>query len=131
LAALELIDYEPTLDYNAIPMTVMEQYRARWVQEAAERAAAAIEHGEEPEERFAPVNDEGEAFEMGTPDEEIGAAISVASVTDAKFDALAAHASQIGDSTWMKMGREEFARVMRTEWLRAGAQSAGTRRHGG
>ena len=33
LAALELIDYEPTLYYNAIPDSVMAIYRARWEEE--------------------------------------------------------------------------------------------------
>ena len=40
---------------------------------------------------------------MGTPDDEIGAAIDVSSATDAKYDALAAHHSQVGESFWMKM----------------------------
>src|SRR5665213_3435057 len=31
--------------------------------------------------------------------------------------ALEAHVSQIGDSFWMKMGRERFIETMRTEWF--------------
>jgi LmbE family N-acetylglucosaminyl deacetylase len=54
---------------------------------------------------------------MGTPDDEISAAIDVSSVTDAKFDALAAHKSQTDNSFWMKMGREQFGAVMGTEWF--------------
>jgi LmbE family N-acetylglucosaminyl deacetylase len=54
---------------------------------------------------------------MGTPDDEISAAIDISEVTDAKFDALAAHHSQIADSFWMKMGREQFKQVMSTEWF--------------
>ena len=54
---------------------------------------------------------------MGTPDDQIGAAIDVSGFTDAKFDALAAHHSQISDSFWMKMGREQFNQVMRTEYF--------------
>ena len=117
LAAIELLDYEPTLYYNAIPISVMERYRARWAQEAEERAAAALERGEVPEERFAPVNEEDEPFEMGTPDDQIGAAIDISAFTDYKFDALAAHHSQIADSFWMKMGREQFRAAMSTEWF--------------
>ena len=58
-----------------------------------------------------------EEFEMGTPDDQISATIDVSAVTGAKFDALEAHASQMGDSFWMKMGRERFIEVMRTEWF--------------
>jgi LmbE family N-acetylglucosaminyl deacetylase len=54
---------------------------------------------------------------MGTPDELIDVAVDVSSVNDAKYDALAAHHSQIADSFWMKMGREQFKEVMRTEWF--------------
>ena len=117
LAALELLDYEPTLYYNAIPMSIMERYRARWAQEAEERAAAALARGEEPEERQLPVDEDDEPFEMGTPDDRIGAAVDVSTATDAKFDALAAHHSQIAESFWMKMGREQFKETMTTEWF--------------
>jgi LmbE family N-acetylglucosaminyl deacetylase len=47
----------------------------------------------------------------------IGAVIDVGHVTDAKYDALAAHASQIGDSFWMKMSKDEFKLAMGTEWF--------------
>jgi LmbE family N-acetylglucosaminyl deacetylase len=60
---------------------------------------------------------EEERFEMGTPDDEIGAAIDVSSATDAKYDALAAHHSQVGESFWMKMNRDEFRQAMGTEWF--------------
>jgi LmbE family N-acetylglucosaminyl deacetylase len=114
MAAMKLIDYEPTLYFNAIPDTVMVLWRARWEQEDRERAEADAAKGlvREPE-----VTDEGEDIPMGTPDDEIGAAIDVSSVTDAKFDALAAHKSQTDNSFWMKMGREQFGAVMGTEWF--------------
>jgi LmbE family N-acetylglucosaminyl deacetylase len=112
LAAIELLDYEPTLYYNAIPMTVMKRYRERWEKEAEERAAEARARGEEPEERTPPVDDDGEPFEMGTPDDQIGATINVRDFTDEKYDALAAHHSQIADSFWMKMTKDEFREAM-------------------
>jgi LmbE family N-acetylglucosaminyl deacetylase len=116
LAALELIDYEPTLYYNAIPDSVMEFMGARWEEEnrrqAEEDAAKGIVR--EPE---GPPMFEGQPLKMGTPDELIGAAIDVSSVTDAKYDALAAHASQMGDSFWLKMTKEEFNVAMGTEWF--------------
>jgi hypothetical protein len=41
----------------------------------------------------------------------------VSSATDAKYDALAAHHSQVGESFWMKMTRDEFRKAMGTEWF--------------
>lgn len=112
LAAIAMLDYEPTLYFNAIPNTVMELYRARWEQEERERAEADAAKGivRQPEPDQEPID-------MGTPDELIGAVIDVSGVTNAKFDALAAHHSQIADSFWMKMGREQFRQVMRNEWF--------------
>ena len=115
LAALELIDYEPTLYFNAIPNSVFAVWRQRWEQEDREKAEADAAKGivREPEVR----NPEEEEIEMGTPDDEIDATIDVGRVNGAKFDALEAHESQIADSFWMKMGREQFMEVMRTEWF--------------
>jgi LmbE family N-acetylglucosaminyl deacetylase len=114
LAAIKLLDYEPTLYYNAIPDSVMVRFRERWEQEDRERKAADAAKGivREPD----PPNEQ-EEIPMGTPDADISAAIDISDVTDAKFDALAAHQSQIADSFWMKMGREQFKQVMSTEWF--------------
>jgi LmbE family N-acetylglucosaminyl deacetylase len=92
----------------------MERFRERWQQEERERSEADAAKGivREPD----PPNEE-EEIPMGTPDEKIDAAIDISAVTDAKFDALAAHHSQIADSFWMKMGREQFKEVMKTEWF--------------
>jgi LmbE family N-acetylglucosaminyl deacetylase len=115
LAALELLDYEPTLYFNAIPNSIMAIMGARWEQAERERAAADAEKGivRAPE----PEDPDDERVEMGTPDELIDAVIDVSAVNDAKYEALAAHHSQIADSFWMKMGREEFKKQMRTEWF--------------
>ena len=115
LAALKMIDYEPTLYFNAIPDSVMVLWRERWEQEDRERAEADAAKGivREPD---VPDLDE-EEFEMGTPDDQISATIDISAVNGAKFDALEAHVSQIGDSFWMKMGRERFIETMRTEWF--------------
>ncbi|HTB08686.1 MAG TPA: PIG-L family deacetylase [Acidimicrobiales bacterium] len=112
MSALELIDYEPTLYFNAIPSSVMLIMRARWEEEGRLEREAELARGVVRE----PDPDPEEEFEMGTPDDEISATIDVTSVTDAKYDALAAHASQLDDSFWLKMGRDEFRRVMGTEW---------------
>jgi LmbE family N-acetylglucosaminyl deacetylase len=115
MSALSLIDYEPTLYFNAVPNSVMAIMRERWDREDREQreadAAKGIERAPEPE------LSEEDRIEMGTPDDEIGAAIDVSSTTDAKYDALAAHHSQVGESFWMKMSREEFKQAMGTEWF--------------
>ena len=115
MAALELIDYEPTVYFNAIPNSVMALMRERWAREERERAEADAARGVERARE--PDDEPEEPFEMGTPDELIDAAIDVSAVNDAKFDALAAHHSQIAESFWMKMGREQFKEAMRTEWF--------------
>ncbi len=113
LAALELIDYEPTLYYNAIPDSVMAIYRARWGEEdrlkREEDEKKGIVRAPEPEPE--------EPLNMGTPDDKIGARVDVSTTNSRKFDALAAHASQISDSFWMKMGKEQFMEVMVNEWF--------------
>lgn len=115
-AALRLIDYEPTLYYNAIPDSVMDLMRARWAEEDRRRAEEDVAQGivREPE---GPPTIDGEPLHMGTPDDRIGATIDVRGVSDAKYDALAAHASQMGGSFWMKMSKEEFQHAMGTEWF--------------
>jgi LmbE family N-acetylglucosaminyl deacetylase len=115
VSALSLIDYEPTLYYNAIPNSVFAIMRERWEREEREQREADAAKGiERPPEREM---SEEDIIEMGTPDDQIGAAIDVSSVTDAKYDALAAHHSQIAESFWMKMSREEFKKAMGTEWF--------------
>jgi LmbE family N-acetylglucosaminyl deacetylase len=111
LAALEMIDFEPTLYYNAIPDSVFEEMRKRWEEEDESRreegkTSTALEEVEEEISE-----------QMSTPDELISAAVDIASVNSVKFDALAAHASQIADSFWMKMGREAFCETNKTEWF--------------
>lgn len=115
LAALALLDYEPTLYFNAIPNSVMAIMRERWEQEEREQIAADAAKGivRPPE----PAESDEERVEMGTPDELIDVAVDVSAANDAKYDALAAHHSQIGESFWMKMGREQFKDAMRTEWF--------------
>ena len=125
LAAIALLDYQPTLYFNAIPESVMARWRERWEAEERARAEALRERGVEPEPEAPDVGADGEEIELGTPDEEIDAVVDVSSVTDAKYDALAAHASQIADSFWMKMTREEFRAVMGREWFVRAANPLG------
>ena len=113
LAALKLIDYEPTLYFNAIPNSIMARFRERFEQADRERKEENAAKGiVEPEE-----SSEQEEIDIGTPDELIGASIDVSDVTDAKYDALAAHQSQMADAFWLKMDRQEFKMVMGREWF--------------
>jgi LmbE family N-acetylglucosaminyl deacetylase len=112
MAAIERLDYLPTVYFNAIPNSVMEIFRARWAEEDRAEREAAAERGEEP----APESGADE-MDLGTPDELIDASIDVSSATNAKRAALAAHASQLADSFWMKMDPEEFRAAMGREWF--------------
>lgn len=97
LAALEGLSYEPTLYFNAIPSSVFAEWRRR-----------RREAGEDIPEEGGP--------DFSTPDDLIDAFIDVSSTAERKFDALCAHASQIGeDSFWMQMGKERFVATMTTE----------------
>ena len=125
LAAIELLDYQPTLYFNAVPDSVMATWRARWAEEDRLKREADLAAGRAPEPEFEPADEAGDEITMGTPDDQIDVAVDVRAVADAKFDALAAHASQIGDSFWMKMGRERFREEMRFEWFVRAANPLG------
>jgi LmbE family N-acetylglucosaminyl deacetylase len=109
LRALEMIDDGPTLYYNAVPNSIMDQMRARWAEEAR-RQAEAEGRADEPDP-------DDDAIDLGTPDDQIGATIDVSGAVAAKRAALAAHASQIAESFWLRMSEEEFARAMGYEWF--------------
>ncbi len=111
-AMLELIDYEPTLVYNAIPSSVMAMFRERWAAEDARRRDEALARGEEPE----PASEDDDR-DLSTPDELVDYFVDVSAVTSRKRAALLAHASQLGDSFFVTMSEEEFAMAMGTEWF--------------
>ncbi len=117
MAAVAQLDYEPTVYFNAIPESIMATWRERWEREEREKIEADAERGIVREPDPVDLSVDGEEIELGTPDDQIDAAIDVSAVTDAKYDALGAHESQLADSFWMKMTREEFAAVMGTEWF--------------
>ena len=118
VAALSMLDYEPTLYFNAVPLSVMGEMRKRWAEEERERATRDGSPTPTGEESGEESDDEGDdEVEIGTADDLIDAAITITSVNGAKFDALAAHHSQIAGSFWMKMGREKFVETMTTEWF--------------
>ncbi|OYV64950.1 MAG: hypothetical protein B7X07_04820 [Actinobacteria bacterium 21-64-8] len=117
LAAIALLDYEPTLYFNAVPESIMVTWRARWAEEERLQREADLAAGRAVEEEAELLTEEGEPLNMATPDDEVSVRVDVRAVADAKFDALAAHASQISESFWMKMGRERFRDEMRYEWF--------------
>ncbi len=111
-AMLELIDYEPTLVYNAIPSSVMAMFQERWAAEDARRREEALARGEEPE----PMS-EDEDRDLSTPDELVDIAVDVSAVSHLKRAALLAHASQLGDSFFGSMSEDEFRAAMGREWF--------------
>ncbi|MGH9020568.1 MAG: PIG-L family deacetylase [Acidimicrobiales bacterium] len=117
LAAIEQLDYRPTLYFNAIPETVMARWRERWEREERERREADAARGVVREPEPEDVGADGEEIEFGTPDDQIDVAVDVSSVASAKHAALAAHASQLSDSFWMKMTPDEFKVAMGHEWF--------------
>jgi LmbE family N-acetylglucosaminyl deacetylase len=93
--------------------------KARWEEEDRLKREEELANGIDRAPDVGPLDDAGNEIDMGTPDDEIGAAIDVSAVTDFKYDALAAHASQISpDTGWMAMSREEFREVMATEFFK-------------
>ena len=116
MRALELLDYEPTLYFNAIPSSIMDARREQWAEEDRRKRAEEEAQGIFREPDKGPVDEHGNEIDMGTPDDQIGAVIDVTEAIDAKYDALSAHASQISpDSFWMKISREEFREMMGRE----------------
>ncbi len=114
LEAIRHLDYEPTLYFNAIPQSVMRIYEARWAEEDARRRETDAQRGivREPDPA-----DEAEDIDMATPDDAIDVEVDVSSAAGAKYDALAAHESQIGDSMWIRQGRDAFIEWGKREWF--------------
>jgi LmbE family N-acetylglucosaminyl deacetylase len=100
-AALEAAGLTSSLFYPAIPTSAFKRFREVLAEADVEGPGSDDEGGGPP----------------GTPDEKIDVVIDVTSAVDAKFDALAAHASQTESSFFLKMGRERFREFFRTEWF--------------
>ena len=58
---------------------------------------------------------DAEGFPPGTPDEDVTTVIDATAYAGAKYDALAAHASQSDGAFFLAMGRDAFARIMGVE----------------
>jgi LmbE family N-acetylglucosaminyl deacetylase len=97
VAALANTNVVDKLYYPAIPASALPRL-----------AELLAEHGLE-------VPEELDDAPFGTPDEQISAVIDVSTVTEHKYDSLAAHASQSDNIFFLSMGREVFGAVFREE----------------
>ncbi len=82
--------------------------------------AAAREAGMLPadDDLFDPDGPMDDGNPMGTPESEITMAIDVRAFVDVKRAALAAHSSQVSDTSWfLEMPPEAFAEAFGTEWF--------------
>jgi LmbE family N-acetylglucosaminyl deacetylase len=103
LAAIEASGLAPSLYYSAIPRSAFRRFRELLIEADIEVDWATSDSDEDPP--------------FGTPDDLIGAIIDVSAAADAKFAALAAHASQTEASFFLKIGPERFRQAFSHEWF--------------
>jgi LmbE family N-acetylglucosaminyl deacetylase len=101
MAAVEASGLEPSVFYSAIPQSAFRRFRELLRE-------ADIEFDWAPSDDDPPI---------GTPDDRIGAIIDVSAAADAKYAALAAHASQTESSLFLKIGPDRFRKAFSHEWF--------------
>ena len=106
LAALEMTSATPKLYYTAVAKSAFERLRSLLAEAGVEAPGDVDNDGEEQE-----------AVDIGTPDDQIGAAIDVAPFAPAKRAALEAHASQTSQSFFLTMPEALFDEIFSTEWF--------------
>jgi LmbE family N-acetylglucosaminyl deacetylase len=106
VAALEASGLTASLLYPAIPRSAFGRFREALREAEIDPPGGGEEDGE-GESQGPP----------GTPDDQIGIIVDVSAAVDAKYDALAAHASQTESSFFLKMGRPRFREFFGTEWF--------------
>lgn len=95
------------------PWTPKKLYYSAWPRSQAKRMQEIMEAaGVQPEQNEA---DSDLEEEWGTPDEAITTIVDISAHVDVKLDALAAHKTQMGPSTW-------FGQVPRAVWQQAWAR---------
>ena len=104
MAAAEATGIPDKVYFTAIPKSALPEFEAMM-------AEAGVDM---PEETTA-TEGEREGPEFGTDDELIAAVVDCAPFVDAKYDALAAHASQTEDIFFLRLGRELFDRFFGQE----------------
>lgn len=102
MAALQSTGLGSNVFYSAIPRSAFRRFRDV-LRDAGIEWPEAGDRDEDPP--------------FGTPDELIGAIIDVSAAVDAKYEALAAHASQTESSFFLKIGRERFRTAFGHEWF--------------
>jgi LmbE family N-acetylglucosaminyl deacetylase len=96
--------------------TVNRDDLVRFIREAAERGLLELP------------DIEGVGAEMGLPESELTTAVDVSSHLDVKRAAMAAHASQIAETSFfLAMPHEAFAAAFSTEWYRRRDAAPGVR----
>lgn len=103
MAAIDASGLTPSVFYSAIPKSAFRRFRELLRDAQIEVDWVTDESDEEPP--------------FGTPDDLIGAIIDVSSAADAKYAALAAHASQTEASFFLKIGPERFRQAFSHEWF--------------
>jgi LmbE family N-acetylglucosaminyl deacetylase len=103
MAAVEASGLDPSVFYTAIPRSAFRRFREVLADAQIEVDWVTDEGGEEPP--------------FGTPDDQIGAIVDVSAAADAKYAALAAHASQTEASFFLRIGPERFRQAFSHEWF--------------
>jgi LmbE family N-acetylglucosaminyl deacetylase len=98
MAAVALADGPAKVYWSTIPQS--------WIRDIGARMRELGIRWDEPDSDPPP---------MGLPDDQITTWIDAGSVTEQKYDALAAHSSQSDGAFFLNLGREHFARLMGTE----------------
>jgi LmbE family N-acetylglucosaminyl deacetylase len=104
LAALDASGLDASLFYTTIPKSAFARFRET-LREAGVEPPDGVDADPDAEPPF------------GTDDDKIGVVVDVSKASDAKFDALSAHASQTDNSFFLQMGRERFRQLFGTEWF--------------
>jgi len=101
MAAVEATGIPAKVYWTTVPRSAFEQFRKVFAEFAPE--------GAEPPEP------DPDGPQIGLPDDEVTTWVDVAAFADAKYDALAAHASQEENILFLRMGRQRFAELMGVE----------------
>jgi len=99
LAALESTGIPQKLYYPGIPKSALASFRAIFEEEGIEDLDGPDDGGPE----------------IGVDDDLIAATIDCSAFVDQKFEALGAHASQLDNSFFVRLGRERFASIFGRE----------------
>lgn len=109
LAALDLAGSAAKLYFTTVRSSSMALFRQR-MEEAGEQFPGTDQPGTDQAATDQPGSGDGPAF--GVPDDQVGADIDCTAFAQAKFDALAAHASQAENIFFLKLPVPVFTELM-------------------